>query len=252
MSPSPRRWIRLDVTWSRSEWLITLRPGGRLSWIELLAYVKANGVTGRAKAMTAIAAGRTWGIPPKDVESMMSAAVTDGALELESGDWIVTGWATYQETDPTAAERMRRMREKEQEKESSKDAAPEPVTRNGRNETRNTHNRGRNPSRDRDLDPKALTTTSRAHSRSARWKFCPEEWRPKQGHADLAAELHVDMVAEEAAFRVHEFKDPKSDADKAFYGWIRRTASHFRNGNGNGKRHPKKRRVARDGTILSA
>lgn len=102
-----------------------------------------------------------------------------------------------------------------------------------------------------------LTTTStseaRTRARPKRWRFCPPDWEPKPEHAALAAELHVDMAAQEAKFRDHEFDKPKSDPDRTFANWLRQAAT-YSNGtrNGNGKHQPKKRRVAKDGTILSA
>jgi hypothetical protein len=109
---SPRRWFRLDITWSSSAWLVVLRPGGRLTWVELIGYVKSHGVQGRAKALPPAAAAKRWGIPVRDVQQLLEAATDNGALRTIDGDWVITGWKKYQEIDNTAAERMKRHRAK--------------------------------------------------------------------------------------------------------------------------------------------
>jgi hypothetical protein len=96
MAP-PRRWIRVDVGWSDSEWVGNLEPGGRLAWIELLAYVRSYGVTGRVRRLAPSVASRRWDIPADDVAAMESAAVTAGVLELEDGGktWALRDWQQY-------------------------------------------------------------------------------------------------------------------------------------------------------------
>lgn len=136
-----RRWFRLDITWSASTWLAVLRPGGRLGWIELLGYVKGHGVAGRVKALPPEIAAKRWGIPTRDVQAMLDAATGNGALRTEDGDWVITGWKKYQEVDNTAAERMKRHREKK----GARSGQTAPLRRNSRNVRRN-------PSRDSDVD----------------------------------------------------------------------------------------------------
>jgi hypothetical protein len=70
---------------------------------------------------------------------------------------------------------------------------------------------------------------------AARWRFVPDDWRPTERHASLAAELGEDLAEQEALFRDHEFDKTKSDADRAFSRWLR-TAKQMRLRNGrNGK-----------------
>lgn len=106
---------------------------------------------------------------------------------------------------------------------------------------------------DKKLDKRTSTTTS-GHARSRgpdkRWRVCPTDWVPKPYHADLAAELHVNLAFERDKFRDHEFDKLKTDPDKTFANWLR-TASE-RNGNGNGKSKQPKRIVGAGGVILSA
>jgi hypothetical protein len=133
------RWIRLDLSWSQSEWLADLEPAARLAWVELLGYVKANGVRGRCKAPKVRIFSRLVAIPMEDVEAMMAAGIADGALEIDGAEWIVVNWDDYQ-TDKTAAERQARRRA------ASTDGPPDPpksehppsrdVTRNGADVTR--------------------------------------------------------------------------------------------------------------------
>lgn len=110
--PAPRRWIRLDVGWSRSEWLAELSPAARLAWVELLTYAKTDGTGGVVRAISPAVFGRNFGIPADDVRAMLEAAASgdDPALIVDEGSWIVSKWPDYQETDPTAADRMKRYR----------------------------------------------------------------------------------------------------------------------------------------------
>lgn len=132
-----RRWIRLDVGWDTSDWLVELEPAAQLAWVKLLAWVKVHGKAGRTKAMSAVAAGKKWGIQPSDVTAMLEAAQGDHpkALAIVDGEWVVTAWATYQEPDPTAARRKRDQRARDSHG----------MSRTSRRDTRDT---GRDPSRD--------------------------------------------------------------------------------------------------------
>lgn len=211
---TPGRWFRLDVGWSRSEWLAELEPASRLAWVELLAYVKAEGVGGVAKAMSPAVFGRIAGIDPADVRALLDAAEADGALEIHDGEWRVTKWDAFQNPDRTAAERMRRHREKQD------------VTRNTRNDTRNKgvtrHATVTVTETETETTEEQIGAAEAAEpKKSKRWKFVPDDWRPTEKHAELAVELGVDLTTQVALFRDHEFKEPKSDADRAFNRWLR-------------------------------
>lgn len=144
-----RRWIRLDVGWSNSDWLIELSPGGRLAWIYLLEYVKSSGIGGRVKALSALAAGKRWDINRRDVSAMLSAAQKDGALVAGEGVWIVSNWNRYQETDSNAAERKRRQRDRQAKAQSRGDTESHGTSRKSRRDNRDVR---RDMSRDRDID----------------------------------------------------------------------------------------------------
>lgn len=121
-----RRWIRIDVGWSDSEWVGGLEPAGRLAWVELMTYAKRDGVGGVVKALTPVAFGRKVRIPVEDVSAMLEAAIEDGALKSVDGNWILANWSSYQDSDSTAKERMRRYR--------AEKSALTPLRRNDRNE----------------------------------------------------------------------------------------------------------------------
>lgn len=55
-------------------------------------------------------------------------------------------------------------------------------------------------------------------------KFVPEDWAPNDGHYELANRLRVNLERELLSFRAHEFKTPKTDFDRAFTGWLTRSA----------------------------
>jgi hypothetical protein len=103
------RWIRLDTDWSSSEWLAALEPISRLLWPELLCYVKAHGISGRCRPGT-VTLRRVTGVTRDAVEELVTAAIAHGALAIEDGQWVVTGWQKYQ-GDDTSRERSKRYRE---------------------------------------------------------------------------------------------------------------------------------------------
>ena len=104
-----RRWIRLDTTWSQSEWLAELEPEHRLVWIELLCYAKAHGTDGNVKVSN-VALQRVTGVTRYAVDKLVTAAIEHGALETVDGMWVITEWKTYQ-GDPTNKTRQKRYRD---------------------------------------------------------------------------------------------------------------------------------------------
>lgn len=65
-------------------------------------------------------------------------------------------------------------------------------------------------------------TTQRGRKRRTLWRFVPEEWQPKETHRLQAKGLNVDFEQELRKFRNHEYKDGRSDADRAFANWLER------------------------------
>src|SRR5690606_37388929 len=64
--------------------------------------------------------------------------------------------------------------------------------------------------------------------KARRWRRVPSDWAPNDDHRILAESLTVELDAELAKFRDHEFRDPKSDADAAFRTWLRNAAQYSR------------------------
>lgn len=56
---------------------------------------------------------------------------------------------------------------------------------------------------------------------TVRRRFVPDDWQPKASHVERAQTMGLDLHAQTEAFRNHEFKDPKSDFDRAFFTWLR-------------------------------
>ena len=132
------RWIRLDTTWSQSEWIADLPPASRLAWIELLCFVKSHGVAGSVKKPSNALFAQIWGLSKSSVEAMLAAASHDGAVVFDGADIVITGWGVLQ-MDTKAAVRMKAYRERL--KGESLDQGPPsvtPVTRNKRNALRVT------------------------------------------------------------------------------------------------------------------
>lgn len=54
----------------------------------------------------------------------------------------------------------------------------------------------------------------------SKWTVVPDDWKPNERHVARAKEQGVDFEKQLELFRLHEFKDPKSDADRAFMRWL--------------------------------
>lgn len=105
------RWLRLDCSWSKNDWVGDLEPESRLAWIELLCYVKAYGSYGAVKRTPPHRFAAANGLSEESVKQMEDAAIESGALVSSDGTWQVAKWNQYQE-DATAAQRKARQRAK--------------------------------------------------------------------------------------------------------------------------------------------
>jgi hypothetical protein len=73
-----------------------------------------------------------------------------------------------------------------------------------------------------------LSSDQRPVSRRARgWRFVPADWQPNDEHRKRARVLRVNLEEEVQNFREHEFKDPKTNADLAFFRWLKTAAKGF-------------------------
>jgi hypothetical protein len=71
-------------------------------------------------------------------------------------------------------------------------------------------------------DPRPVSKPAREpKAKVTRWRFVPADWAPNEAHRKLALEQRVSLDDEVKKFRDHEFKEPKSDADRAFNRWLR-------------------------------
>lgn len=109
---APGRWLRLDVGTFESEWLVKLHPEAQHCWTRLLLHVKAVGTEGTAKRLGPSAIEALWRITPLRFAEMEDAAISDGALVIHDGWWVVTSWDKYQKPDRTNSLRQKRFREK--------------------------------------------------------------------------------------------------------------------------------------------
>ena len=71
--------------------------------------------------------------------------------------------------------------------------------------------------------PSKPKASSKPRKRRATWRFVPEDWYPTDRHRELAKELGANLDLEAAKFRDHEFAQPRSDANRAFSNWLRRS-----------------------------
>jgi hypothetical protein len=77
---------------------------------------------------------------------------------------------------------------------------------------------------ERERETETEVEAASAAPQKRKWTFVPKSWEPTEAHRRLAVELGVSLKAEVQAFRDHEFKTPKSDADRAFNTWLRNAA----------------------------
>lgn len=107
------RWFRRNVDMMDSEWLAALPWASRAVWGEILAYVAGSSPSGRCRApiVRRFAGGRD--IPVENVDECIAAAVADGALLIEDGDWVIANWAKYQGGAKSNADRQKEHRDRQ-------------------------------------------------------------------------------------------------------------------------------------------
>lgn len=59
---------------------------------------------------------------------------------------------------------------------------------------------------------------------ASRWTRCPEGWEPGESERELAKQLNLDLAAQLASFKDHDFAKPKTDPAATFRNWLRRSA----------------------------
>ena len=112
------RWIRLDLSWSHSQWLSVMSAESRLAWVELLCYIKGFGTAGRARSMAPARFAHMIYVGEEAVRQMLNAAEAHGALKVVEGDWLIVKWMQYQGDEGNAA-RQARFRDNQKERGSN-------------------------------------------------------------------------------------------------------------------------------------
>jgi hypothetical protein len=74
-------------------------------------------------------------------------------------------------------------------------------------------------------DPSPSRRTSTRTLKTKAERFVPEDWQPHDGHRARAEELGVSFNLELQKFRCHEYRIPKTDWNRAFFGWLGNAAS---------------------------
>lgn len=112
-------WLRLDDGFPQHPKLVELTPAERWTWVEVLAYCARYKTQGKVARSVREAV-------PRASAKMLDRFAAVGLLDKSEGGWEVHDWAEFNPADPTAADRMRRHRNRNQ-------------SRNGdRNEVRNS------------------------------------------------------------------------------------------------------------------
>ena len=90
-----RRWLRLDVEWDASEWLVGLEPAAQLAWVKLLGWVKVEGAGGTCEAQPVATLAAAWKLPEGVVRDLLAVAECAGELDVAEGRMRVTKWTNY-------------------------------------------------------------------------------------------------------------------------------------------------------------
>lgn len=69
-------------------------------------------------------------------------------------------------------------------------------------------------------DLKGIKRAKPRPPKAKKWTVVPESWEPSETHRDKAQRLKLPFDKELNKFRLWEFKDAKSDADRAFHRWL--------------------------------
>lgn len=204
-----KRWIRLDATWEESSWLFKLDAQTSGCWVRLLCRVKLGGLRGRIKRPATEVVASQWKVGPGVVMALEVAAIANGALAIEDGDWVVLKWAEYQEPDATTAKRSRKYRESMHRlSPSRRDTVTHAVT-------------GCDPSMSLSVKDSGKKETTRKTK-----YLLPEEWQPSERHQARAMELGVDAVEEAEKMRDWALSggQKRLDWDAQFRNWLRQAA----------------------------
>lgn len=112
------RWIRLNIDWFESEWVLAMSAEAQNCWIKLLCRAKANGFAGSVKLGPIHHLARIWYVGEESVRQMLKAGELSGALTLDGDTVTLVNWATYQ-GDSTNTERQRRFKSKRKDNGSN-------------------------------------------------------------------------------------------------------------------------------------
>lgn len=181
-----RQWIRLDVDFEDSDWLVDLNPLAQFAWVKFCCRVKAEGTGGRWRKRNVTALRNRLALPGPAISEMLAAATAgdDPAVIEEDGDWVVTGWDKYYPTDRTNADRQRRWRERQK--------VDEPNTSNGGSNTHNAVTTSRatvdddvitdkQPSADADAPDRSKVEPKKSNGRQTWLTPYADEWTQKAG-----------------------------------------------------------------------
>lgn len=211
MSAQP--WFKFYPNhWRADTALRMCSPSARCLWIEMLCimheaeprgHLKVNGRPLDARAL-AIQAG----MMVDDVASDLAELEANGVFS-RMGDGTIISRKMVRETRQSAEQSSRAKSRWTENIEQMDLGIEKPM-----------------PKKSRELDiPQEPSVLSGKRARA--WKTVPVGWHPNEAHYAKATELCYsnDQFTEEVAkFREWEFKDAKTDADRAFHRWLREGA----------------------------
>lgn len=83
------------------------------------------------------------------------------------------------------------------------------------------------------LEGKPQKTTKAEAKKERTWRSVSPDWKPNAHHAQRARELGYDKssyLLQLEKFRLHEFKVPRVDPDRAFMNWLINGATRYSDG----------------------
>lgn len=179
-------------------------------WWALMDRASQSEPRGSVAGFDCDAASAFFGWPEDELLSVISALRSKGMIDANDH---LPAWHKrnpIREREDDSLERVRRLRERQ--KETPSNATEDDVTPS------NATKRQVTP---RGEERRGEVQKNPSGSKSARWRFCPEDFQPAESHLALAKQLGVDLPNELAKFREHEFDKPKSDPGRAFSRWLR-------------------------------
>lgn len=246
MARPVRPWFRVYVEMFPDRKIRRLRPAQRWVWVAIMGAARESPEPGKlfvapGLPMSMDELADYAGVTRREAHAAVSAMAAMSMVTCDNGLIAVTNWDSrqFESDDTTARTRAHRERSSPPPMERSKERS-NPVHRNAPERTRafatETETETETEEHPSDVQakppasPRASAPPAKPKPPPRRATQRPADFRPNQGHVDLAAELGIDLRTEWAQFCDHH--DAKGTTFKdwpaALRTWIRNAAKYRR------------------------